>query len=258
MIDPDQQFVPATADKSEMEIVAHCCHMPFFDEARECGLRPDHFAAEFNRRIFAAAVRLRDRGEEQLDALMVADEAGFDDEEMDRLTGVINATFGNGSIEYHAREIIDDYRSREIQYACIEALRGIRDDRKPDDVVATISQKLDAALDADVNGPESVSDVLLKIERLKSHPAERASETGFQTLDRLLGGFRTGNLVVLAARPGLGKTALASKLVLHAVRELGESALFVSLEMPSTEVNRTAVESSEWTAPQAGSGRFTR
>ena len=89
MFDPDTQFVPVTAEPSEMEIVAHCCHAQSFDEARECGLRPNHFAAEFHRRIFEAAVRLRDRGDEHLDAVMVANEAGFDDEEIDRLAGIL-------------------------------------------------------------------------------------------------------------------------------------------------------------------------
>lgn len=55
------------------------------------------------------------------------------------------------------------------------------------------------------------------------------------TLDKLLGPLRPGQLVICAARPGMGKTALAISYVLGAAR-LGHGSLFVSLEMSSSEL----------------------
>ena len=60
--------------------------------------------------------------------------------------------------------------------------------------------------------------------------------TGFPDLDRLCnGGFRPGNLVLLAARPGVGKSGLALSILLHAAAA-GQTVGLVSKEMSETEV----------------------
>jgi len=60
--------------------------------------------------------------------------------------------------------------------------------------------------------------------------------TGFPTLDCVLsGGMHQGHLIVLAGRPGMGKTALAQQIAVN-VAEGGRSAIFYSLEMSSLEV----------------------
>ena len=57
-----------------------------------------------------------------------------------------------------------------------------------------------------------------------------AIQTGFPTLDKLIGGLRESELVILAARPSLGKTALALNIAKNAALR-GEKVLFFSLEM---------------------------
>ncbi len=60
--------------------------------------------------------------------------------------------------------------------------------------------------------------------------------TGFHALDqKLSGGFRRGNLVVVAGRPGMGKTALAGCLAYSAASN-GIPTLFISMEMQDTEL----------------------
>ena len=59
--------------------------------------------------------------------------------------------------------------------------------------------------------------------------------TGFHGLDRLLGGLRAGQLIVLAARPAMGKSALAHNIIAH-VAQAGGRCLLFSAEMPDTEV----------------------
>ncbi len=65
--------------------------------------------------------------------------------------------------------------------------------------------------------------------------------TGFPTLDLKLGGLRNGELIVLGARPGQGKTALASQIAFHVARELRDKdqdglVVFVSGEMHPTRM----------------------
>jgi len=61
--------------------------------------------------------------------------------------------------------------------------------------------------------------------------------TGFKELDNLLGGMRGGDLLILAARPGVGKTSLALNIAINAAKE-GIAIAFFSLEMPSVQLTQ--------------------
>ncbi len=61
-------------------------------------------------------------------------------------------------------------------------------------------------------------------------------KTGLKDLDECLLGLRPGNLVVLAARPGMGKTSLASNIMVNAAMKQKKAVLFMSLEMTKEEV----------------------
>jgi replicative DNA helicase len=62
------------------------------------------------------------------------------------------------------------------------------------------------------------------------------SKTGLRDLDECLLGMRPGQLVVLAARPGMGKTALASNIMVNVALKQKKAVLFMSLEMTKEEV----------------------
>lgn len=66
--------------------------------------------------------------------------------------------------------------------------------------------------------------------------------SGFVDLDDKLGGFRAGQMIVLAARPGIGKTALALNIAAN-VMKAGHSVLFVSLEMSHKELTERLLSS---------------
>lgn len=69
-----------------------------------------------------------------------------------------------------------------------------------------------------------------KDERLRGFP------TGFPDLDDLIGGLRGSDLIVLAARPSMGKTTMALNMVRHAAVELKRPCLIFSLEMSKRQV----------------------
>jgi replicative DNA helicase len=64
------------------------------------------------------------------------------------------------------------------------------------------------------------------------------SPTGFPDLDRLLFGLQASTLVVLAARPGMGKTSLALALARHVARDARRPVLFFSMEMGTLELTK--------------------
>ena len=60
--------------------------------------------------------------------------------------------------------------------------------------------------------------------------------TGISTLDRKINGLKPGNLMILAARPSMGKTALALNIALNAARRMEKAVAVASLEMSKAEV----------------------
>ena len=60
--------------------------------------------------------------------------------------------------------------------------------------------------------------------------------SGLIDLDDITGGFQPGQLIILAARPSMGKTALALNICDHAAIERKTAVLFVSLEMGGLEI----------------------
>jgi replicative DNA helicase len=83
--------------------------------------------------------------------------------------------------------------------------------------------------------------VLRAIDRI-SERAERGGDlvtglrTGFPDLDRMTTGLQPGNLIILAARPSMGKTSLALNIAEHAAIEQGLPVLLFSMEMSSDEL----------------------
>ena len=66
-------------------------------------------------------------------------------------------------------------------------------------------------------------------------------KTGFPDLDALCQGLWPGPLVIIGARPGMGKTAFALALALRAATRSGKRVLFFSLEMSLQERSERAV-----------------
>ncbi len=73
----------------------------------------------------------------------------------------------------------------------------------------------------------------------KAHQEKKAvtgTPTGYHGMDRKTAGFQRGDLIILAARPGMGKTALALNLATNAASLSGESVALFSLEMPTAQL----------------------
>jgi len=84
--------------------------------------------------------------------------------------------------------------------------------------------------------------VMRSMERLVA-ASDQGSEvtglpTGFEDLDKLTGGFRDGNLIVVAARPSMGKTALALCMAEHVALAEAKTVAMFSLEMSGEELTQ--------------------
>jgi replicative DNA helicase len=81
-----------------------------------------------------------------------------------------------------------------------------------------------------------LKDAYERAERADKDEAYLGISTGFKDLDDLLGGFQKSDLVILAARPSVGKTALALDMMRHAALVEKKTVAFFSLEMSKTQI----------------------
>lgn len=84
---------------------------------------------------------------------------------------------------------------------------------------------------------KGVNEVVDRMEKLSiDKNAFRGIKTGFPTLDNYTKGFHKGDLIILAARPGIGKTSLALNICTNAALYGGATVAIFSLEMPISQI----------------------
>jgi len=91
---------------------------------------------------------------------------------------------------------------------------------------------------------EILDDELKKMEKLsREGTALTGTPSGFRDLDEITGGFQPGNLIIIAARPAMGKSALVCNIAENAAVEHGKPVALFSLEMAEAELAQRFVAS---------------
>ena len=100
-----------------------------------------------------------------------------------------------------------------------------------------ISKQTERSALLSMTDDDIIGDVLDKFQKLQSDPDSfKGIPTGFKRLDKMTNGLQAGALIVLAARPGMGKTSLAMNIVENAALNAGKTCAVFSLEMPRSEI----------------------
>ncbi|MBK7463966.1 MAG: AAA family ATPase [Betaproteobacteria bacterium] len=207
-------------------------------------LKPGHFFTEAHRIIFGEIVAMAAQAmavdpvtvAERLESSGLSDKTGG----LVYLGDLASNTPSAASCGHYAKIVIDKALERELVSAAdkIQSIAaGLGSTReKMTDAQSAIMQITESA---EPQKPKHIREVLIRavaaIER-RGDGSDNAMATGFHALDqKLSGGFRRGNLVVVAGRPGMGKTALAGCLAYSAASN-GIPTLFISMEMQDTEL----------------------
>lgn len=80
-----------------------------------------------------------------------------------------------------------------------------------------------------------LSEVLLRVDAIREGRMDPGATTGLADLDRMIGGLQPGRLVIVAGRPGMGKTIVGANIARGTARA-GNGCLLFSLEMPAEEI----------------------
>ncbi|MFM8289596.1 MAG: replicative DNA helicase [Planctomycetaceae bacterium] len=211
-------------------------------------LLPDHFYLDSHRRIFAAIKRLHDQGKHGFDAVTIAEEleragsladCGGPAYLLEILDGVPNAAHAR----YYSEIVRDKAVQRRLITACTEVLRSAYDESETTEDLLNLAEKEIFQILEQQEGVEKLhlKEVLVeafaRIEhRMSLRGAVSGVSTGFRDLDARTNGLQAAELIILAARPSMGKTAFVLNLA-HAIAERSQKGVAVfSLEMSRHEL----------------------
>jgi hypothetical protein len=146
--------------------------------------------------------------------------------------------------EYYAEIVREKAVLRNLQMACTRTLhvRSPTATTETGELLDDLRAEVDGIVDDTSRGDEDTligadgEDFLEQLEHLQKHGPARGVKTGFTDFDSLTNGLQPGQLIVIAARPAIGKSTLGTDIVRHATIVEGLSAVFFSLEMSRTEL----------------------
>jgi replicative DNA helicase len=205
------------------------------------------FYVEAHQRIYEAAVSLFKRNMpvdpvtlmEQLSRDGLLDAAGGASYIAD-LTGAVPTS---ANIEYYARLVLESAILRRVITTCT---RIAGEAYQPEGSVEELLDRAEAEIFAvaeqrQVNPIYRINDLLEEgikqiEEQIKTQTGVTGVATGFAKLDELLSGLQKSDMVILAARPSVGKTALALNIAAHVTTDLKMGALLFSLEMSKEQL----------------------
>ena len=205
-------------------------------------LEPDDFSLEKHRRIFQRMIDLNARAE-RIDRVTVANELlRFSElESCDGLSYLVSLDDGLPRIfnlDSYVRIVKDKAILRKIIFTSQHLMnRCLLGEEDPEQILAGAEESLlklgDSRLKTGLVSPEQVIQDYQGGINAFLDPSKRIKgiSTGFAKLDEMTGGLHGGELIILAARPSMGKTAMALNIAQHAASRLGQTVAIFSLEM---------------------------
>lgn len=183
------------------------------------------------------------------------------------LTQLTNSVVSTAALEQHCKMILEKFMARELIRVGMEMVNGGYDEStdifdfidKSEQDIFSVSNSI---LKKDFQTIQSIGvDVFNRLDSLRNSPATFTGvPSGFTDLDRITNGWQQTDLIILAARPSVGKTAFALNLARNAAtNHLKKTAVgFFSLEMSSRQlVERIISAESETPLSLIKTGRVT-
>ena len=234
-------------------------------------LAPKHFYLEPHAEIYRLIAQMIDKGEpvspitikRYADSLNKLDAIGG----VDQLGALPEHATAPANLPSMADLIAEMYVLRHLVDMCretIEAAHTEQIDTTAEQMVSRLDSGLSRLADegAEGGGPQKVDSALssaLKAAQ-EAHASMGASvgvTTGFKDLDSMLGGLRPGSLYLVAGRPGMGKTALATCMA-KAQASLGERPAYFSMEMMAEQLaSRLQADEANLSTDDIACGRLT-
>ena len=211
-------------------------------------LTPDSFYSEKHKIIFQAMLDLSMKNE-PIDVLSLSAKLG-EQKTLDSVGGnqylaeIVNVVPSSANIKHYATIVQKKYILRSLIEAAdyVSELAFEEGDDHMDDILDLAEKKIFGVVSSPKNQKftsvkEELPEAWTRLEKLHEHKdALRGLPTGFRDLDTLLSGLQKSDLIILAARPSMGKTALALDIARMSSIQHGKSVGIFSLEMSSQQL----------------------
>ncbi|WP_224483657.1 replicative DNA helicase [Robertkochia aurantiaca] len=209
-------------------------------------LHPDVFYKESHKHIYEAIIQLFESSE-PIDLLTVSDrlkknqklEAAGGDFYLIQLTKKVSSS---AHIEYHARIILQKFIQRSLIKISSEIIEDAYDETTDVfDLLDNAEAKLYEVTQGNIKKSSETAQSLVmqakkKIEEISNKEGLSGIPSGFDKLDKLTSGWQPSDLIIVAARPGMGKTALTLSMARNIAVNSNIPVAFFSLEMSSVQL----------------------
>lgn len=208
---------------------------------------PESFYADKHRNIFDAITQVFSKGDPidlvsivtKLKDLGVLDRVGG----AAYVTELIETVPAAGNAMYYAEQVLNKSTLRNLIHAADDIAEiGFSDPESVDEALDQAEKKIFQATQAPNSQKfrpigTSLKEAWERFEHLSANPEmKRGVPSGFTGLDNVLSGFQKSDLIILAARPSMGKTTLALDIARNAALQHGASVGIFSLEMSDQQL----------------------
>ena len=231
-------------------------------------LKPECFYEPTNQLIYSAISRL---GAQQrpIDMLTVTEQLRLDGK-LDEVGGALRISELTGRvasaahIEYHARIVAQKYLARELIEFSSEILNKAFDETNDvDDLMQEAEGKLfeisQRNLKKDVTQIDPVLSEAIRQIQIAANRSDGLSglQTGFHDIDKITSGWQNSDLIIIAARPAMGKTAFVLSMAKNMAVSYNTPVAIFSLEMSNVQlVNRLIINTCEIPGDKIKSGQL--
>jgi replicative DNA helicase len=160
------------------------------------------------------------------------------------LNAITSSTPGAANINRYAQIVVDRAKMRQLISAADEVSAEVftRNGKSVDELIAFAQMKFEPLSEGRNEGPrfihEFLTPVIERIDQEYHGEGPQAVSTGLRDVDfKLGGGINGGDLIILAGRPSMGKTALAMAIGEHVAQNIGTVVVF-SMEMPGAQLTQ--------------------
>jgi replicative DNA helicase len=231
-------------------------------------LKPESFYKEAHQKIFAAIVNLFQKTE-PVDILTVTNELKKNGE-LDIVGGpyfitqLTNRIASAANVEFHARIVSQKHIQRELIRISSDTIKDAYEDSTDVfDLLDKAESNLFAIAESNIRkNYDSMSTLIgqaikqIEIARTQKDGISGV-QSGFTELDRTTSGWQKSDLIILAARPGMGKTAFVLSLARNTAVDFQKPVAVFSLEMSSIQlVNRLIAGETELSAEKLKKGNL--
>lgn len=139
------------------------------------------------------------------------------------------------AIDTHINILKDKFKRKCIKNSCMNLITEILENKDIDSSLFKFENDIKSTVDQDIEDKDDMSSICERILDFLENDKETNLKFGVPLLDDVIGGLFKGELTTIAARSGVGKTALALQIMLNCASQ-GKKVLFISREMSNEQI----------------------